>query len=1032
MTLTSGGTTFKVNPSGADIVNFDPTRDLLDFGDISVHGLILGKLDDGSAIIVNPWGIDDYQRILDSDGNALRWDQLTLENFAPVGNEHLRADIGGVLSWEQGVGPINSEDTVYIRSHEYGAYERIEGFDPSTDKLNFIYLGTRERISAIDTDEGLLISTQPSNQTTLLVGVKGSELIGQNLEFHFDQIEEDNLETVFGFQAKDLTLVDRTLLLTPPAPEGATTDGYQTRLGSTERSSGVMATSQLPMEHNHTNHSAMPLDDMSGSMNQSSLDISASGNLYWGGMSGQINITNTGSKDLDDWQITFDTPHAAFQSWAGDANVEQLANGSYRITLTPASWNQTIAAGSTIAIAFNAESSGLPNSGQLTDELFFSTLPDSLEMVEPDLTPLPDTRETIEAAQQEDSLAPTNNQPTVEPTNETVTTLEVGAEGSTENLSLSATGNLYWGGMSGELLIKNDGEEAVEGWEITFETPHSNFQSWAGDAQIEKLANGNYQVTLSPAAWNQRIGSGESISIGFNAATSGLPTSGLLTNQLFFAGEEQQNITLPANTISEPATGSQEQEATVNQVEMLPKQQAVDSEKRVVGYFEEWGIYSRDFMVQDINVEDLTHINYSFFDVKANGDVILFDQWAATDRRFSQTEQVSRTFSASHWVELGEEQRSVFESSGRFTTQLNPDGTVKVTGQPVGWDSTDRLAGNLGQLQLLKELYPTINLGMALGGWTLSDEFSLALDDPEGREAFTSNIITTLERYDFFTTIDFDWEYPGGGGLSTNASSPNDGTYLASTLEILRQKLDGLSLTTGETYEISIATAGGADKLANLNLRGIDPYVDFYNVMAYDFHGGWESNTGHQAAMTGDAGGYDVLTAIDQFRSNDVQLDKIVLGAPAYTRAWGNVEAGTTFGYGESGEANAAQGSFEAGNYDHKDIITGISDGTYDLIWDDYAKAAFAYDPIGKVWTSAETTATIAGKAAYVNEAGLGGMMFWALSNDDPGEQSLIGAASDVLMGTASADDVAQRSPAFDAVLGGDGGFSISDFTGLA
>ena len=34
--------------------------------------------------------------------------------------------------------------------------------------------------------------------------------------------------------------------------------------------------------------------------------------------------------------------------------------------------------------------------------------------------------------------------------------------------------------------------------------------------------------------------------------------------------------------------------------------------------------------------------------------------------------------------------------------------------------------------------------------------------------------------------------------------------------------------------------------------------------MAYDFHGGWESSTGHQAAMT-DAGGYDVLTAIDQF-----------------------------------------------------------------------------------------------------------------------------------------------------------------------
>lgn len=547
-------------------------------------------------------------------------------------------------------------------------------------------------------------------------------------------------------------------------------------------------------------------------------------------------------------------------------------------------------------------------------------------------------------------------------------------------------------------------------------------------------------MTLSPASWNQRIEAGESISIGFNAASADLPTSGMLTDQLFFAGEAQsdaeigeqgtstENLEIPTNSDMGESDNPTETRASDSQ----QLRNSSGSGKRIVGYFEEWGIYSRDFMVQDINVEDLTHINYSFFDVKANGDITLFDTWAATDRRFSQAEQVSRTFSASQWTELEEERRTNYESSGRFITQINPDGTVQVSGKPVGWETTDQLAGNLGQLQLLKELYPTINLGLALGGWTLSDEFSLALDDSAGREAFTNNVISTLETYDFFTTIDFDWEYPGGGGLSTNASSPNDGAYLASTLEILRTKLDALSLETGSTYEISIATAGGADKLANLNLKGIDPYVDFYNVMAYDFHGGWESKTGHQAAMTGDAGGYDILTAIDQFRSNDVQLQKVVLGAPAYTRAWGNVQAGTTFGYGESGQANAAQGSFEAGNYDHKDIITGISDGTYDLIWDDEAKAAFAYDPIGKVWSSAETTATIAGKAAYVNEAGLGGMMFWALSNDAPGEQSLISAASDVLMGAATADDVAQRSPGFDAVLGGDGEFGISDFTNMA
>ena len=175
--------------------------------------------------------------------------------------------------------------------------------------------------------------------------------------------------------------------------------------------------------------------------------------------------------------------------------------------------------------------------------------------------------------------------------------------------------------------------------------------------------------------------------------------------------------------------------------------------------------------------------------------------------------------------------------------------------------------------------------------------------------------------------------YPGGGGAAGNAVSADDGANFEATLQLLRQKLDGLGQSNGQNYEISIATAGGADKLANLNLEGIDPYVDFYNVMAYDFHGGWESSTGHQAAMTGDAGGYDVLTAIDQFDQAGIGRSKVVLGAPAYTRAWGDVAAGDNYGYGETGAARSASGSFEAGNYDYKDILTGVQDGSYTLLW---------------------------------------------------------------------------------------------------
>jgi len=1016
MVLLSGGLDYAVNPSGPDIIDFDPARDRLDFGDTSVHGLILGKLADGSAVIVNPWQESDYQRIFRSDGTALRWDQLTLDNIAPVGNEHLRADIGAVLSWETSVGPIGAAGTVYVRSHEYAVQERVEGFDPQMDKLSFLYLGTRERLSTEDTDEGLLITVQPSQQSVLLVGVNSSELVGRNLEFHFDQIEEDNLEAVFGFQASDLSLVDRTVLLTPEAPDGAITDGYQTRTGSDATSSGLLNPTESASMHASMHEHAMTA--MSGP-----LSLSASGNLYWGGMSGQLTITNTGTTAVEDWQVSFETPHADFKSWAGDAQVEQLANGQYRVTLTPADWNGSIGAGSSVTVDFNAASNGLANSGELTSALFFTD--NSTQLTEAISTPAlnPPTATIPE---------PDRDTPVV--------------EGPIGPLSLSASGNLYWGGMSGQLTITNTGTTAVEDWQVSFVTPHADFQSWAGDVQVEQLANGQYRVTLTPADWNGSIGAGSSITVDFNAVSNGLANSGELTSALFFTDDSTQlteAISTPALNPPTDITPEPDLDSPVGD-ELIPEELAADpvvvqdpgnsfgNGKRMVAYFEEWGIYSRDYLVQDIPVGDLTHVNYSFFDVKANGDVTLFDPWAATDKRFTAAEQVTRTFSATAWSELSDEQQQTYSSGQTFTSRSNGDGSVTVSGVPVGWENTDALAGNLGQLDLLSQLHPEINLGLALGGWTLSDEFSLALDDASGRETFTDNLITTLKTYDFFNTVDFDWEYPGGGGLDGNAASSQDGVNFAATLQLLRQKLNLLSRETGEQYEISVATAGGADKLANLNLSGLDPYVDFYNVMAYDFHGGWENSTGHQAAMTADPGGYDVVTAIDQFRQNGVALDKVVLGAPVYTRAWGEVSAGDRYGLGQSGSASAAPGSFEAGNYDQKDLITGIENDSFDLIWDDEAKAAFAYNDSSRLWSSVETAATIAGKAAYVNEADLGGMMFWALSNDAVDDQSLIAAASDVLSGSMTAELVAQRGPEFDAVLGGDGAFAMNDFIALA
>ncbi|MEO1016262.1 MAG: hypothetical protein AAFY56_01010 [Pseudomonadota bacterium] len=220
----AGGVKFRADTNADDIVAFDVAKDQLDFGDTSVHGMILTKTPAGEVAIDSPWS--DALQIVQGVG----YQDLSIESFGIVGNEHFREDIGGVVSWELGIGPRDT-DTVYIRSHEYGQSEVISDFNASTDKISFLYFGTRERLSVEDSDEGLVISSLPTGQSFTFSGLALADLAPGQVEFHFDQVMEDNLEVPFGFDQNDVTLVDRTVLLTPEAPIGQTTDGFQTRDG---------------------------------------------------------------------------------------------------------------------------------------------------------------------------------------------------------------------------------------------------------------------------------------------------------------------------------------------------------------------------------------------------------------------------------------------------------------------------------------------------------------------------------------------------------------------------------------------------------------------------------------------------------------------------------------------------------------------------------------------------------------------------------------------------------------------------------
>jgi len=183
------GRIFQITSDGADITGFDPARDKLDLGPVTVHNGIIVDTPTGVGIM-NPWSGEVAVVVGVSLG------QLTIDNFVPIINDHLRECLSGALAWEQGIAA--NDHTVYARSHEIGQIDRVS-FNPATDTVDFRYFGTREQIYMTDNPEGVVISNSGTGQALILLGVTTADLKVENFLFYFAEVREDRVALQLGF-----------------------------------------------------------------------------------------------------------------------------------------------------------------------------------------------------------------------------------------------------------------------------------------------------------------------------------------------------------------------------------------------------------------------------------------------------------------------------------------------------------------------------------------------------------------------------------------------------------------------------------------------------------------------------------------------------------------------------------------------------------------------------------------------------------------------------------------------------------------
>ena len=100
------------------------------------------------------------------------------------------------------------------------------------------------------------------------------------------------------------------------------------------------------------------------------VDVEVSGDLWWGGFTASLTVTNQSDQTLDDWALSFTSAHRFYgEAWGVDVVTEQLSGDLYLYELNGADWGQSIAAGESRTVGFNAlAGTDLARDGSLSED----------------------------------------------------------------------------------------------------------------------------------------------------------------------------------------------------------------------------------------------------------------------------------------------------------------------------------------------------------------------------------------------------------------------------------------------------------------------------------------------------------------------------------------------------------------------------------------------------------------------------------------------------------------------------------------
>uniref|UniRef100_A0A0N4Z258 Glyco_18 domain-containing protein n=1 Tax=Parastrongyloides trichosuri TaxID=131310 RepID=A0A0N4Z258_PARTI len=245
-----------------------------------------------------------------------------------------------------------------------------------------------------------------------------------------------------------------------------------------------------------------------------------------------------------------------------------------------------------------------------------------------------------------------------------------------------------------------------------------------------------------------------------------------------------------------------------------------------------------------------------------------------------------------------------------------------------------------------------------------------------------NNMIISIFNFVKFSNLDgfdLDWEFPAWG--------PGAKSIEKEKFSYLIQKLSYLfNQDPSKKYLLTAAVAGPYTiAYKSYDFYTMNKYLDFIQIMNYDFHifSKIEPFVGFNAPLHAEkfeifiAGRMNSAYTTEYYLKNGISSKKLVFGIPTYGRGFKLLEKHLHFLY-----APAIGPSFLGSSYSYAESCKYLEDRNFTYVWKQNAATGYLYNN-DRDWIGLETEESIKEKASYAASKKLGGIMIFALYEDD-------------------------------------------------